>query len=80
MQSVRLFVCGDFPSLHVGHFVSRLVGERLAAFARARKRSDVTRGHMWAKRAGVQALRSDAILFRRRGHLFFLIYCFLETK
>ena len=26
----------------------KLVGERLAAFARARKRSDVTRGHMWA--------------------------------
>ena len=27
----------------------KLVGERLAAFARARKRSDVTRGHMWAR-------------------------------
>ena len=29
----------------------KLVGERLAAFARARKRSDVTRGHMWANTA-----------------------------
>ena len=40
-------------SLHVGNFVSpaqapHMVGERLASPARARKRSDVTRGHMWA--------------------------------
>ena len=46
----------QFISLHVGNFVSPaqaphkmfLVGERLASPARARKRSDVTRGHMWA--------------------------------
>ena len=51
---VRVIMRVVIHSLHVGHFVSRriqtrfLVGERLAAPARARKRSDVTRGHMWA--------------------------------
>ena len=43
-------------SLHVGDFVppaqaphkQQLVGERLGPPARARKRSDVTRGHRWA--------------------------------
>jgi hypothetical protein len=30
------------------HHTNKLVGERLASPVRARKRSDVTRGHMWA--------------------------------
>ena len=34
----------------------KLVGERLAAFARARKRSDVTRGHMWARKCAIKTL------------------------
>jgi len=44
----------------------KLVGERLAAFARARKRSDVTRGHMWASSVLVDSTHLPS-LNRPRG-------------
>ena len=51
----HLKYCFKFPYMWVilclrrkHHTNVPLVGERLASPARARKRSDVTRGHMWA--------------------------------